>query len=71
MSQGNWRTYVVVIERGKQSWTLGPFHQRSKAESAQAALLALPEQQPSFTSWIEPVMHPDEFKIEALLKMDD
>lgn len=50
-------TYVVIIEHGSQSWTIGPFHTRIKAESAMAAV----PPQFGIQSWIEPVISPREY----------
>lgn len=50
-------TYVVVIEHGKQSWTIGPFHSKIKAESA---LAAVPPQF-NINCWIEPVLSHAEY----------
>ena len=50
-------TYVVVVEAGHKSWTIGPYHVRNKAESAIAAL----PPDLHINAWIEPVIRPDEY----------
>lgn len=51
MSKGNWTTYVVVVDWGRKSWTMGPFHHRAQAEKAIEDLPTLD----GLNAWVEPV----------------
>lgn len=58
--------YVVVVELGRRSWTLGPYQARAKAESVEAVVSAIKDT----LSWIEPVYSDAKVVLDAIAKDD-
>lgn len=64
---GKWQSFVVVVEFGKQGWTIGPFHSRFKAESVQGELPSVE----GLSSWVEPVLKPKQAMLEIKQAHED